>query len=174
MKCTGGRECVLLGLLASRSSVPRDFYRSVAREYQLTESEWQRSADPHAMLKAIRDSSTESVHRSIACEFARLVWNDLPGVARDALTTAEALANGTGDVERCRTVQTELQALLPDDYSSAPVSAVIWALQESTSSYPAWYSAALAGLNIISLGTAQPNALCTIIRQYATCPSSSC
>jgi hypothetical protein len=63
----------------------------------MTESDWLTSTNPKAMLNFLQDSGRGSVRklRLFACACSRLVWDRLPpGDMRDAVETAERLADG--------------------------------------------------------------------------------
>ncbi|QDU05908.1 hypothetical protein V6x_56520 [Gimesia chilikensis] len=131
----------------------------------MTEEEWDECEDYFGLLGNIPPVHSIYIHRKIACEFARLVWNDLPPLGQEALSECEKLAAGQSDSEICSRYQKQLQELLIDGGESQPLSVVIWALQEDTASYPSHYSAQLAGLNIINSEAGTPHQLCQIIRK---------
>jgi len=66
--------------------------------------------------------------------------------------------------------QKQLQKFLPGDGKSIPYSAVIWALQMPTDSYPMWYCAAIVGVNIIDLKAATNKELCAIVKKITGDP----
>src|SRR3954466_10702136 len=77
----------------------------------MTDTEWQASTDPTAMLEAIRGRVTERKLRLLACALARLVWDQLPdGLLREAVEAGERHADGLiSDDDR--------QAFIPRFYS---------------------------------------------------------
>jgi len=141
----------------------------------MTEADWQGCDDIWTIMRWISAAGSPDAHRRLACEFARLVWKELPPIGQSALIEAEKLANGESDEETCEHYQRQLQEVLSEENESEPISTVIWALQQHSSSYPTWYSASLVGSNIIELEAAGGAELCQIVRRafsYETAKSS--
>ncbi len=113
---------------------------------------------------------SEATHRKIACTFSRLLWNELDELGRNALIAAEDYSMGKETIETCADYQKQLQKFLPGDGKSIPYSAVIWALQMPTDSYPMWYCAAIVGVNIIDLKAATNKELCAIVKKITGDP----
>ncbi|MCF6401735.1 hypothetical protein L3C95_02550 [Chitinophaga filiformis] len=93
---------------------------------------------------------TERQQRIIAYKFCLLVENDLDDLGKGALKLLEQLTADHVSVQDCESYREQLQNKLPDEGTS-PYSPLIWALMPHTDSYPAWYSAAIVGFNIIDL-----------------------
>jgi len=118
------------------------------------------------LLEKAKDVLNEGTQRRIACEFARIVWDNLDDLGREALVCAENYANGNGAIEKCEEYQKRLQEYLREDGQASPYSPIIWALMESTKSYPMWYSAGIAGSNVVDLNRATNADLCSIVTRY--------
>lgn len=95
---------------------------------------------------------TERQQRIIAYKFCLLAENDLDDLAKRALRLVEQLTSGHVSLQDCESYREQLQNQLPDEGTSV-YSPLIWALTPHTDAYPAWYSAAIVGLNIVDLGT---------------------
>lgn len=95
----------------------------------------------------------ERKQRIIAYKFCLLMEKDLDDLGKNALKVIEQLTSDHVSLQKCKSYQEELQNRLPNEKVS-PYSALIWALTPHTNSYPAWYSAAIAGLNIVDLKVA--------------------
>ncbi|QHT70149.1 hypothetical protein GXP67_27635 [Rhodocytophaga rosea] len=124
--------------------------------------------DYWTLLRKNRDTISEATHRKIACSFARLVWNDLDELGKKAKIVAEEYSSGNSTMEDCEEYKKQLQKSLPGNGKSSVYSPIIWALQESSASYPMWYSAAIAGSNIIELEAATERELFSIVKNYLT------
>jgi hypothetical protein len=74
----------------------------------------------------------------------------LDDLCKEALGLIQQLTLHHVSVKKCRSCQKKLQNKLPEKGFST-YSPLIWALQPHTDSYPAWYSAGIAGLNIVDL-----------------------
>lgn len=131
-------------------------------------SESDQIEDHWTLLESLAPSTSERTQRKIACAFSRLVWNELPEEGKEALLVAEKYSERKIGLEICVRHQEILRSLLPSDGASLPVSPVIWSLQESTAGYPAWYSASIAGANVIDLKAATNEELCAIIKQLVS------
>jgi hypothetical protein len=118
------------------------------------------------LLESIATTTSERTQRRIACSFCRLVWSALPVEGKEALVVAEKYAEGEIDLKTCERYQKLLQRMLPGRGQSVPISAVLWALTESSPEYPAWYSAALAASNLVELNAATEERLCSIVRKF--------
>jgi hypothetical protein len=118
------------------------------------------------LLESIKGVLSEDTQRKIACEFSRIVWDDLDELGREALIVAENYADGKGTIEKCEEYQNRLQQYLSGDGQPSLYSPIIWALTESTGSYPMWYSAAIAGSNVVDLNRATATDLCSIVTRY--------
>ncbi|WP_148230496.1 hypothetical protein [Chitinophaga pinensis] len=94
---------------------------------------------------------TERQQRTIAYNFCLLIEKDLDDLGKGALKLVQQLTAGDISSEECTAYREQLQHRLPDEGTS-PYSPLIWALTPHTASYPAWYSAAIVGLNVIDLG----------------------
>lgn len=92
----------------------------------------------------------ERKQRIIAYRFCLLAEEDLDDLGEDALKLVEQLSKRHVSPQKCVSCQRSLQRKLPEEGES-PYSPLIWALTPHTSSYPAWYSAGIAGLNIVCL-----------------------
>lgn len=134
--------------------------------------DWQEADDFHRMLQHVGATCSTRSQRRIACEFARLVFDDLPQPAKAALEYAQNMDSDPDHLIQSRQFQDELQLYLSNDHSSVPCSAVIWALMPSTTSYPAWYSASIVAHNLVEAKAATPRQLCDFIRSL-TCHSHS-
>ena len=94
----------------------------------------------------------EKQQRMIAYKFCLLVEKDLDDLGKGALKLLEQLTSDLVSLQECIPYREQLQDKLPDDDEDAsPYSPLIWALMPHTVSYPAWYSAAIVGLNIVDL-----------------------
>jgi hypothetical protein len=120
-------------------------------------------SDYWTLLKSIAASTSEATQRRIACAFCRLIWDSLPEEGKAGLLVAEDYARNAGDRAACEHQKQILQSMLPGGGKSVPISAVIWALQESDGSYPAWYAASIAGSNLETLNAATGEQLCSIV-----------
>ncbi|WP_149696291.1 hypothetical protein [Chitinophaga sp. CF418] len=96
-------------------------------------------------------SLTERQQRIIAYKFCLLAEKDLDDLGKGALRLVEQLTSGHVSLQDCESYREQLQNRLPDEETSA-YSPLIWALTPHTAAYPAWYSAAIVGLNIVDLG----------------------
>ncbi|UPK70260.1 hypothetical protein [Chitinophaga filiformis] len=95
---------------------------------------------------------TESQQRVIAYKFCLLIENDLDDFGKGALTLLEQVTSARVSLQDCISYREQLQDKLPDDDTeTSPYSPLIWALMPHTDSYPAWYSAAIVGVNIVDL-----------------------
>lgn len=95
---------------------------------------------------------TERQQRIIAYKFCLLVEKDLDDLGKGALKLLEQLTSGQASLQECISYREQLQDKLPDDDTeTSPYSPLIWALMPHTDTYPAWYSAAIVGLNIVGL-----------------------
>ena len=95
---------------------------------------------------------TERQQRIIAYKFCLLVEKDLDDLGKGALKLLEQLTSGQASLQECISYREQLQDKLPDnDTDTSPYSPLIWALMPHTDTYPAWYSAAIVGLNIVDL-----------------------
>lgn len=95
---------------------------------------------------------TESQQRVIAYKFCLLAEKDLDDLGKGALNLLEQVTSGHVSLQDCISYREQLQDKLPDDDTeTSPYSPLIWALMPHTDSYPAWYSAAIVGLNIVDL-----------------------
>jgi|GEM_PF-2172190 len=128
----------------------------------MNRGDWDSSNNIYDMFEFIKDMITERQQRLIACEFTRLIWDELPEIGKDALVIAEHYAIGEIELYECEKAQTKLQSLLPNDDHAHVFSPVIWCLEESTDSYPVYYTAALAASNISELTNLN---LCDILRE---------
>lgn len=126
--------------------------------------DWQETDDFHRMLQHVGATCSTRSQRRIACEFARLVFDDLPLLGKTALEYAENMDADFDHPIRSKQFQDQLQLYLSKDRSSAACSTVIWALMPSTSSYPAWYSASIVACNLVEMKIATPRQLCDLIR----------
>ncbi len=106
----------------------------------------------------------ERKQRIIAYRFCLLVEKDLDDLGKGALKLVEQLASGHVPVQTCKAYQELLQNKLPE-INASPYSPLIWALTPHTDSYPAWYSAALAGLNIVELEIATLRELTDLVKE---------
>jgi hypothetical protein len=127
-------------------------------------ADWQEADDFHRMLQHVGATCSTRSQRRIACEFARLVFDDLPQLGKTALEYAENMDSDPDHPIRSKQFQDQLQLYLSKDGSSAPCSAVVWALMPSTSSYPVWYSASMVACNLVEMKAATPRQLCDLIR----------
>jgi hypothetical protein len=93
---------------------------------------------------------TERQQRIIAYKFCLLVAKDLDDLGTGALKLVEQLTSDHVSSQDCESYRKLLQDKLPDEGTSL-YSPLIWALSPNTYTYPAWYSAALVGLNIVDL-----------------------
>lgn len=135
--------------------------------------DWQETDDFHRMLQHVGATCSTQLQRHIACEFAHLVFDDLPPLGKAALAFAENMDSDPDHRDQSKEFQDQLQSYLSKDHSSVPCSAVIWALMPSTSSYPAWYSASIVAYNLVDMNTATPRRLCDLIRSLVSYGSSS-
>ncbi len=94
---------------------------------------------------------TERQQRIIAYQFCLLVEKDLDDLGKGALKLVKQLTSDQVSLQDCESYREQLQDKLPDEGTS-PYSPLIWALMPHTDSYPAWYSAAIVGVNIVDLG----------------------
>lgn len=95
---------------------------------------------------------TERQQRIIAYKFCLLVGKDLDHLGKGALKLLEQLTSGQASLQECISYREQLQDKLPDDDTETSLySPLIWALMPHTDTYPAWYSAAIVGLNIVDL-----------------------
>jgi hypothetical protein len=94
---------------------------------------------------------TERQQRIIAYQFCLLVEKDLDDLGRGALKLVQQLTSEHVSLQECTSYRELLQDKLPDEGTS-PYSPLIWALRPHTETYPAWYSAAIVGVNIVDLG----------------------
>lgn len=92
----------------------------------------------------------ERKQRIIAYKFCLLVEKDLDDLGKGALKLVEQLTTDPISLQECKSYQEQLQNKLPIKNVS-PYSPLIWALMPHTDTYPAWYSAAIVGLNIVDL-----------------------
>lgn len=92
----------------------------------------------------------ERQQRVIAYKFCLLIEKDLDELGKGALKLVEQLTSDHISVEKYKSYQAQLQNKLPEENVS-PYSPLIWALMPHTDTYPAWYSAAIVGLNIVDL-----------------------
>ncbi|PSL35385.1 hypothetical protein [Chitinophaga ginsengisoli] len=93
---------------------------------------------------------SERQQRIIAYKFCLLVEKDLDNLGKGVLKLVEQLTSDHVSLQDCTSYREQLQNKLPDEGTS-PYSPLIWALTPHTDTYPAWYSAAIAGLNIVDL-----------------------
>ena len=81
-----------------------------------------------------------------------LAEKGLDDFGKGALKLIEQLTSDHASLQKCQSYREQLQDKLPDDNEDAsPYSPLIWALTPHTDTYPAWYSAAIVGLNIADL-----------------------
>lgn len=93
----------------------------------------------------------ESDQRKLAYEFSSLVKKNLDSLGLEALSIIEQLSFKKVALKTCEKMQKRLQEKLPEDNSVSPYSVLIWTLQPHTDSYPMWYAAGIAGLNLPDL-----------------------
>jgi len=93
---------------------------------------------------------TERQQRIIAYKFCLLAEKDLDDQGKGALKLVEQLTSDHVSLQDCKSCREQLQNKLPEEGTS-PYSPLIWALTPHTDTYPAWYSAAIVGLNIVDL-----------------------
>lgn len=104
------------------------------------------------ILKTKVQPLTERQQRIIAYKFCLLVEKDLDDLGKGALKLLEQLTSGQASLQECISYREKLQDKLPDnDTDTSPYSPLIWALMPHTDTYPAWYSTAIVGLNIVDL-----------------------
>src|SRR5689334_5690457 len=118
----------------------------------MTEAEWLVCEDLVAMLGFVKDTTSDRKQRLVSCGYSRLVWHLLCDIGREAIETAERYAEGEVTDALATKVQEQIQRLLPGDSNASPYSPVVWALMGNRgSSYPPWYAASLAALNVQEL-----------------------
>jgi hypothetical protein len=95
----------------------------------MTESEWRATADPFAMFKFVGRGLSERKRRLFVCACGRRWWDALPGVGRDALAQAEALADGASseaEVEQVKmAVNQEILWLTGDENPAFPTDSIL-------------------------------------------------
>lgn len=146
-----------------RAALTQIFVESMPAEL-MSNIDWQETDDFNRMLQHVGATCSTRSQRRIACELARLVFDDLPQPAKKALAYAENMDSDPDHLTRSEQFRDQLQLYLPEDHSSAPCSAVIWALMPSTATYPAWYSASIVACNLVELKAATSRQLCDFIR----------
>ena len=95
---------------------------------RMPNADWQETDDFHRMLQHVGATRPTPSQRRIACEFARLVFDDLPLLGKTALEYAENMDSDSDHPVRSKQFQDQLQMYLSKDHSSVACSAVIWAL----------------------------------------------
>jgi hypothetical protein len=132
----------------------------------MTEAEWLASDDLPALLAFISDTTSDRKQRLVSCAYSRLVGHRLCAVGRSGVETAERWADGEVSDVIADAALKQVQALIPDDGKPAPYSPVAWALTWGArgSSYPPWYGANLAALNVQELLGAASDLLAHFIR----------
>jgi hypothetical protein len=83
----------------------------------VTEAEWQRSARPQALIRYIRDRTSDRKLRLLACACCRLCWDELPDercrrVVERAESFADAGASHLDLVDAARAAHTVIKELL--------------------------------------------------------------
>jgi hypothetical protein len=109
-------------------------------------------------------SLAERKQRIVAYKFCLLIGKDLDHLGKGALKLVEQLISDHVSLQACKSYQEQLQNKLPNENPS-PYSPLIWALMPHTDTYPAWYSAAIVGLNIVDLKIATIPELTTLTRE---------
>jgi hypothetical protein len=92
----------------------------------------------------------EKKQRKVVYMYCMLVKEGLDELGKDALKLVEQITIKHVSLKKCEAIQKKLQNRLSEEGDS-PYSVLIWALQPNSNSYPTWYSAGIAGLNIVDL-----------------------
>jgi hypothetical protein len=124
------------------------------------------------MLTFLASKASDRKARLFSCACCHVVWDRLCETGRVAVRIAEKYADGEiGDAE-ARQVQEAVQALLPGDGNASPYSPVVWALEPGTkaSSYPPWYAAWLAVMNVVDLKVLPVETLANLLRDIVDNP----
>jgi len=104
-------------------------------------------------LKTTVKPLEEGDQRKISYTFCLMVEKELDDIGKRALQLVEKLTLNQGTLQKSKLLQKKLQDKLPKDEASV-YSPLIWALEPHTNSYPVWYSAGIAGLNLVDLKVA--------------------
>ena len=118
------------------------------------------------LIKTRTQNLAETYQRRIAFIFCQLVEGDLDKLGTEALRLVEHLSLGSAYSMKCKSYQKKLQRNLPKDDSLSFYSPLIWALEEHSNSYPAWYSAGIVGINIVDLNKSTYPDLTSIVEKY--------
>jgi len=109
---------------------------------------------------------SEPTQRQIAYDFCKLIEDDLDILGNKALKIIGELCVGKASLRKSKMAQKKLQNHLPKENIISPYSVLIWAIMENTTSYPTWYSASIAGSNVVALKRATYLELTKIVKKY--------
>src|SRR4051794_39139767 len=88
---------------ATRQTFRVGWFRKLVQNAPMTESDWDRSTDPQAMLAFLRDrGASDRKLRLFAVACSRRVWPLIDDLGRAAVETAESFADGCADAEQLR------------------------------------------------------------------------
>jgi hypothetical protein len=102
--------------------------------------------------------------RKISFEFCNLVKDDLDDLGLEAWQVVERLAITEVSIRLRQSYQKKLRKKLPLN-KPHPYSVLLWALEINSNSYPSWYSAGIAGSNVVDLKRGSYKELIALVKK---------
>ena len=110
-----------------------------------------------------------SKQRKISLAFCELVADSLDTEGLKALNVIREFARGNLLERRRANWQKKMQAKIPKDEPN-PYSVLVWSLESDNPSYPPWYAAGIAGLNVVDLNIANFSDLGALAKKVLAFP----
>lgn len=107
--------------------------------------------------------------RKVALAYCELVADHLDSQGLKALNIIRELTKGNVSERRRVIWQKKMQGKILKDKPN-PYSVLSWSLESDNPSYPPWYAAGIAGLNLVDLNIASTSDLKTLAKNVLSFP----